>query len=60
MRCLLPLASLTFPVASGLTAGVGLAGLFMLGGVARCRCRPQTWDRLELSLRPGAHRTSRD
>jgi hypothetical protein len=47
MRCLLPLASLSLPVASGLTAGVGLAGLFMLGGVARCRCRPQTWDRLE-------------
>jgi hypothetical protein len=48
MRCLLPLASLSLLVATGLTAGVGLAGFFLLGGAAcSCRCHPQRRDRLE-------------
>jgi hypothetical protein len=48
MRCLLPLAGLSLLVTSGFTAGVGLAGLFMLGGATcSCCCRPQRRDRPE-------------
>lgn len=47
MRCLLPLACLNL-LAGGLTAGVGLAGLLMLGGAAcSCCCRPQRRHRPE-------------
>jgi hypothetical protein len=46
MRCLLSLATLSLGVASGLTAGVGLLGLGMLGGAACC-CRPRRRNRPE-------------
>ena len=46
MRCLVPLAGLSLLVAGGLTAGVGLLSLGMLGG-ATCCCRPRRRDRTE-------------
>jgi hypothetical protein len=46
MRCLLPLACLNL-LAGGLTAGVGLAGLFMLGGAACSCCCPERRHRPE-------------
>ena len=46
MRCLLSLSSLSLVVAGGLTAGVGLLGLGIIGGAA-CGCRARRRDKPE-------------